>query len=45
MMIAFLLVLLEALKFSKPIISTKVGAIPDLVINDYNGFIVNQKVN
>ena len=38
----FPLVLLEALKFSKPIISTKIGAIEDMVIDGYNGYIINK---
>jgi glycosyltransferase involved in cell wall biosynthesis len=36
----FPIVLLEALKFSLPIISTNVGAIQDIVIDNYNGFVL-----
>jgi glycosyltransferase involved in cell wall biosynthesis len=37
------LVLIEALQFSLPIISTDEGAISDLVIDNFNGFIVEKK--
>jgi len=36
----FPIVLLEALKFSLPIISTNVGAIQDIVIDNYNGYVL-----
>ena len=36
------LVLLEAMSFSKPIIATKISAIPEVVINMQNGILVNQ---
>jgi glycosyltransferase involved in cell wall biosynthesis len=36
------LTLLEALYFGKPIIGTSVGSIPDMVFNDYNGYIINK---
>ena len=36
------LVLIEALQFSLPIIATNEGAISDIVISNYNGFIVNK---
>jgi glycosyltransferase involved in cell wall biosynthesis len=36
----FPIVLLEALKFSKPIITTNIGAIEDIVIDNYNGYIL-----
>jgi len=37
--------LLHSLKFyfGKPIIATPVGSIPDIVFNDYNGYIVNKE--
>ena len=34
------LVLLEALQFSKPIIATNVGGIPEVVKDGYNGFVI-----
>ncbi len=39
----FPLVLLEAMDFSLPIISTYEGGIQDLVIENYNGFLIKQK--
>ena len=36
------LVLLEAMSFSKPIIATKISAIPEVVVNMQNGILVNQ---
>lgn len=35
--------IMEAMAASKPIISTKVGGIPDLVEDNYNGYLVNPK--
>jgi len=34
------LVLIEALKFSKPIIATNVGGVPEIIKDGYNGFLV-----
>lgn len=39
----FPLVLLEACQFSLPIISTFEGAIPDIVTDNYNGYLVEQR--
>ena len=36
-------VVLEAMSYELPIISTRVGAIPDSVINDYNGYCIEPK--
>jgi glycosyltransferase involved in cell wall biosynthesis len=36
----FPLVLIEAMQFSLPVISTREGGIPDLIKNDVNGFLV-----
>jgi glycosyltransferase involved in cell wall biosynthesis len=33
--------IIEALFFGKPVIATPVGSIPDMVINNYNGYILN----
>jgi glycosyltransferase involved in cell wall biosynthesis len=38
----FPLVLLEAMQFGLPIISTKEGGIPDIVVNNFNGFLVDK---
>ena len=38
----FPLVLLEALNFSLPVITTNVGAIEDIVIDNYNGYILKE---
>ena len=35
--------ILEAMSYHLPIISTRVGAIPDIVINNKNGFLVNPR--
>ncbi|MFD2035782.1 glycosyltransferase [Belliella marina] len=40
---AFPLVNLEAMQFSLPIVTTNVGGIPDMVINEHNGFIVEKE--
>jgi glycosyltransferase involved in cell wall biosynthesis len=40
----FPLVLLEAMQFSLPIISTFEGGIPDLIVNGVNGFLVKQQL-
>jgi len=34
--------LLEALYFGKPIVATPVGSVPDMVIHNYNGYIVEK---
>jgi len=39
----FGLVLLEAMRFKKPIIATKIGPIPEIVINGETGILVEQK--
>lgn len=39
---AFPLVVLEALSYGLPVVSTYEGAIPDMVENGYNGILVNQ---
>lgn len=36
------LVIIEAMQFKLPVISTNEGGIPDLVIDNYNGFIVDK---
>jgi glycosyltransferase involved in cell wall biosynthesis len=38
----FPLVLLEALQFSLPVVSTFEGGVPDIIINNENGFVVPQ---
>ena len=35
--------ILEAMSYHLPVISTRVGAIPDIVINNENGFLVNPR--
>ena len=35
--------ILEAMSYNLPIISTRVGDIPDIVINNENGFLINPK--
>jgi glycosyltransferase involved in cell wall biosynthesis len=35
------LVLLEALKFQRPIISTKVGGIPEIIVDNVNGLLID----
>ena len=35
--------IMEAMAASKPIISTKVGGIPDLIKDNHNGFLVNPR--
>lgn len=34
-------VLLEAMTLSKPLIGTRIGGIPELIKNEYNGYVVN----
>ena len=34
------LVLLEAMYFKKPIIAPRISAIPEVIINNYNGYLV-----
>jgi len=36
-------VLMEAISFGLPIISTDVSGIPEICINNYNGFLINEK--
>ena len=35
---------IDALHFSMPVIATKVGGLPELVKDPYNGFLVNQRL-
>jgi len=39
----FPLVILEAMQYSLPVISTPEGGVPDMVENDKNGFLIQQK--
>jgi len=39
----FPLVLLEAMQYSLPVVSTLEGGIPDIIVNDINGFLVPPK--
>lgn len=36
-------VLMEAIMASKPIISTNISGIPEICINEYNGYLINEK--
>jgi len=36
-------VLMEAISYGLPIISTNISGIPEICINDYNGYLINQK--
>ncbi len=36
-------VLMEAVSYGLPVISTKVSGIPEICINDYNGYLINQR--
>lgn len=40
----FGIVFIEAMKYRLPIVANKIGSIPDLVINDYNGFLIDNNV-
>ena len=40
---AFPLVNIEAMEYKLPIVSTNVGGIPDVVVNDVNGYVCNPK--
>ena len=37
---SFGIVFVEAMKFSKPVIGTNVGGIPDIVLNNKNGYLI-----
>lgn len=41
----FGVVFVEAMNYSLPIIANNIGCIPDLVINDYNGYLIDNNVN
>ena len=40
----FGMVFLEAMSFKLPIIANNIGCIPDLVINDYNGYLIDNNI-
>jgi glycosyltransferase involved in cell wall biosynthesis len=40
----FGIVFIEAMKFRLPIIANNIGSLPDLVKNDYNGYLINNSV-
>ncbi len=40
----FGVVFVEAMKYKLPIISNNIGALPDLVINDFNGYLVDNNI-
>lgn len=41
----FGLVFIEAMRYKLPIISNKIGALPDMVINGLNGYLLNYNLN
>ena len=34
--------IIEALYFGKPVIATPVGSLPDMIVNDYNGYLIDK---
>lgn len=40
----FGIVFVEAMSFRLPILANNIGCIPDLVINDYNGYLINNDI-
>ena len=41
----FGVVFIEAMNYALPIIANNIGCLPDLVINDFNGYLINNNIN
>lgn len=41
----FGVVFIEAMNYALPIISNNIGCLPDLVVNDFNGYLINNNIN
>jgi glycosyltransferase involved in cell wall biosynthesis len=41
----FGIVFIEAMKYRLPIVANNVGCLPDLVKNDYNGYLINNNID